>query len=298
MLGAWVVALGLGATVARPAAAARHRSDAAPDSVWVTVEREATLGSGGSAEEVRREALFGALADAVAQVGGVEVQSRTLSLRRDTGGDVEDRFVRALHVEGRGTAIAWSVLAERWDVRRIPGGAGVPTFHIRVRVLVQRTRERPDPAFQASLRLSTPVCVARGGTLADGDEVQASVMATEDAHWLLVSITDDSVDVLAPNIAEPRLASRGGEWRAVPADSLRAIGVRLRCALPPGRHAAHETLVAVATRHPPPPLTGASHGASADTPRLSLAAFNQWLAAIPPRERTLAEAALEVRSQR
>jgi hypothetical protein len=45
-----------------------------------------------------------------------------------------------------------------------------------------------------------------------------------------------------------------------------------------------------------PPI-GAERGASAETPRIGLAEFNRWLAAIRPRDRALAEAGLEVRKQ-
>jgi hypothetical protein len=214
---------------------------------------------------------------------------------------VQESFVRALHVEGLGTAIAWQVLTERWEVRRSAGrggGAGVPTFNLRVRVLVARAIERPDPAFRASMRVSTPVCIARGAALADGGEVVVTVTASEDVHWVVVSVMDDSVDVLAPNVVERLVTSRAGEPRTIPADSLRAQGVKFRCALPAQRLASREMLIAVAMRAPIPPPGSRARGASPDTPRISLAEFNQWLAAIPPHERTLAEAALEVRAQR
>jgi hypothetical protein len=298
-LGAAVV--GAADAASRASVTAGARAPLARDSVWVTVEREATLGSGADAEAVRRDALYGALADAVARVAGVAVQSQTMAVRADRDGSVQESFVRALHVEGRGTAIAWQVLSERWEVRRSGGrraGTGVPTFRLRVRVLVARTVERPDPAFRASVRVSSPVCIVRGAALVEGDEVAVSVMASEDVHWVVVSVKDDSVDVLAPNVVEQQVTSRAGAWRTVPADSLRAQGVTFRCALPASRVVSREMVIAVATRTSIPPPGSRARGASPDTPRISLAEFNQWLAAIPPHDRTLAETALEVRAQR
>lgn len=276
---------------------AGQRAASAPapagDSVWVVVEREATLGSDGVAAEVSRSALYGALADAVAQAGGAIVQSSSVAVRSDSGGSVQDAYVRSLHVEGRGIAIGWTVLSEGWRVRRTAGGAGVATYAIRVRVLVRRERDGPDPAFTASLRLSSPTCVVRGPALTDGEEMQVAVAASADAKWIILSVADDSVSILAPNAIEREVASDAGEWRSVPADSLRAIGLRFRCSLDPSRSASHESIIAVATRASVAP-PGAADGAQR---KVGLAEFNRWLAGIPPRERSLATAGLEVRKQ-
>jgi hypothetical protein len=255
---------------------------------WVEVTRRETLRADRTPAEVKHDALYGAIAEAVRRVAGVQVRGSQLAVRRDSAGVVTDDFVQAVHLDAAGRATDWVVVKDGWHTERVKG-SDIVTYDLTLRVQVASETGTADPAFGAQLALTADRYLVRADDPARNDELIATVQVSRDAALTLVSITDDSVFVLFPNRIVDAVAARAGEQTELPAGPMREIGLRLRVTLPPGVRARRELVAVVATRGPVPIFAAAGAGGGRDTGVLTLAEFNRWLAAIPLGDRAVAQ---------
>jgi hypothetical protein len=262
---------------------------------WVEVESRALLTGTRSAEDTKREALYGALAEAVQRVAGVTVRGNAVAVRSDSAGRVVDRYVEAVRLDAAGRAVEWRVLREGWRTTTARAIGPQVYYEIRLRVRVQRERGAADAGFSVRLATNAERFVVRGDAPATNDEVVLTVTSTVSASLTVVSIVDDSVFVLAPNALLPDVQATAGLAREVPDAGMRASGLRFRTSLPSGAVRRTELLAVVATKRPMPLPARAGTGVARDTGVLTLAEFNEWLLGIPMNERAVAQLPVEVR---
>ncbi|MHB1312434.1 MAG: hypothetical protein ACYC3L_10480 [Gemmatimonadaceae bacterium] len=270
----------------------------AQDAEWVEVDSRALLAGDRSAADAKRDALYGALAEAVRRVAGVTVSGSTMAVRTDSAGTSTDHFVEAVRLDAEGRAIAWQVLHEGWRTMMVPGIGSQAYYEMRVRVRVQREHGTADAGFSVRLAANAEQYVVRGAAPAGNDEVLLTVTTSAPAVLTIVSIVDDSVFVLVPNALMPDVRTTALMALEVPDAVLRGNGLRFRMTLPDDVSRRTELLAVVATRQPVPLLVRTGEGAARDTGRLTLADFSAWLLAIPRRERAVAQVVVEVRRAR
>jgi hypothetical protein len=265
---------------------------------WVVVESRALLAGGRTAEDTKREALYGALAEAVRRVAGVAVHGSAQVVRSDSAGRAVDRYVEAVRLDAAGRALEWHVLREGWRTvtDRVIGSQVY--YEMQLRVRVERERGMPDASFSVRLTTNADQFVVRDTALAANDEIILTVTSTLPAALTIVNIVDDSVFVLAPNALMPDLSGAPGIPREVPDAAARRMGLRFRVSLPDGVARRTELLAVVATRRPVPLRSRMGSGATRDTGAMTLAAFNAWLVDIPLGERAVAQVPVEIRRAR
>lgn len=261
---------------------------------WVDVERRELLAGSRSADDVKREALYGALAEAVRRVVGVKVQVGEFAERAESGGRVVERYLEAVRLDAAGRATEWAVLSEGWRVEKGSATGPQTYYELRLRVRVERERGTADPAFSVRLAANAGRLVVRGDDPSSNDEVVATVTCSQDAVITLVSIVEDSVFVLAPNEFMPAVRAVAGRAMEVPDAAIRRTGLRFRASLPSGATARSELLAVVATRVPVVLPAAAGSGGARDTRALTLAEFNAWMVGIPLQDRAVAQVALDV----
>lgn len=255
---------------------------------WVEVTRREVLRADRTPAEVKHDALYGAIAEAVRRVSGVQVRGSQLSVRRDSAGIITDDFVQAVHLDAAGRAVDWVVVKDGWHTDKAKGG-DVVTYDLTLRVQVAAETGSADPAFGAQLTLGADRYLVRSDAADRNDELVATVTASRAAAITLVSITDDSVFVLFPNAIAPSVAVEAGQATDLPSANLREAGLRLRVALPAGVRSRRELIAVIATRTPVPLFAPAGGDAARDTGVLTLAEFNRWLASIPLGDRAVAQ---------
>jgi len=270
----------------------------AQDAEWVEVDSRALLAGDRSAADAKRDALYGALAEAVRRVAGVTVSGSTMAVRSDSAGTSTDHFVEAVRLDAAGRAIDWQVLHEGWRTTSAPGIGSQAYYEMRLRVRVQREHGTADAGFAVRLVANADRYIVRGAAPAGNDEVFLTVTTSAPAALTIVSIVDDSVFVLAPNALMPEVRATALVTQEVPDAVLRGSGLRFRMTLPEGVSQRTELLAVVATRQPVPLLVHTGAGAARDTGQLSLAAFSAWLLAIPRGERAVAQVPVDVRRAR
>ncbi|MBA4070842.1 MAG: hypothetical protein C0497_03260 [Gemmatimonas sp.] len=274
------------------------RTSGAQGSEWVEVESRALLAGGRSAEDTKRDALYGALAEAVRRVAGVTVQGSSVAVRSDSAGRVVDRYVEAVRVDAAGRALAWQVVREGWRTAKVRAIGTQVYYDLSLRVLVQRERGTADPGFAVTLATNADRFAVRGTAPSENDEVVLRVTSTMAATLTIVSIVHDSVYVLAPNVLMPEVRATAFVAREIPDATLRGSGLRFRVSLPDGVAQRTELLAVIATRHPVPLGAVLGEGTARDTGVLTLGDFNAWLVAIPRSERAVAQVPVEVRRAR
>ncbi len=262
---------------------------------WVDVERREVLLGGRTADDARRDALYGALAEAVRRVAGVRVQGSVVTTRSDSAGRIVDHYAEAVRLDALGRATEWRIVSEGWQTERPRGGASRAVYVLKLRVRVEREHGTRDPAFTVSLSANAETYIVRGTDPAASDEVIATIETSFDAAITLVSIVDDSVFVLAPNELMPGVRTAARRPSEVPGADLRVMGLHFRVWLPPGAPSRTEFLAVVATRRPVALPSVPGTGATRDTGTLTLAEFNQWLVGLPMDERAVAQVSLTVR---
>jgi hypothetical protein len=269
---------------------ATHHATA--QATWVVVEQRATLDGGHTADDVKRDALYGALGEAVRRVAGVQVQSGELATRGDSAGRLVDRYVQSVRLDASGRAIEWHIVHEEWTIA--PKSTAPPSYHLTLRVLVARDVGSADPSFTAQLGVSRATLQVRGEAPAANDELIASVIATQNGFATLVTIVGDSVFVLAPNVVAKEIPVAADTTVEIPAAADRDAGLHFRATLPAGTPARAELLATVVTR------TRIRLPSGATSPRgaLSLAEFNRWLSGIPLDQRAIAQTALAIQRTR
>lgn len=270
----------------------------AQGSEWVTVESRALLAGGRTAEETRRDALYGALAEAVRRVAGVTVQGSSVAVRSDSAGRVLDRYLEAVRVDAAGRALAWQVVREAWRTAKVGAIGSQVYYDLSLRVLVERERGTADPGFAVTLVTNAQRFAVRGSAPSENDEVVLRVTSTMAATLTIVSIVHDSVYVLAPNALMPEVRAFALVAHEIPDAALRDSGLRFRVSLPNGVSARTELLAVIATRRPVPLPAQQGEGPARDTGVLTLGDFNAWLVAIPRSDRAVAQVPVEVRRAR
>jgi len=278
------------------APAAAHAQPATnPAAVSVDVSRRELLSGGRSAEDVKRDALYAALADAVRRVSGVTVQGTELSSKADSGGHIVDRYVEAVRVDAAGRATSWTVLKEGWRTEKSKALGDQVYYELSLRVTVERETGTRDPGFGVRLSANSTHLTVRGDDAAANDEIIARVTTTQQAYLTLVSIADDSVYVLTPNSVVPEVVAGAAQSIELPEPALRRMGLHYRVALPPGVRSRTELLAVVATRSPVPLHAPKGDGEARDSGTLTLAEFNRWLVSIPLDQRAVAQIPLELK---
>jgi len=263
-------------------------SHAAAQTTWVVVEQRVTLDGGRTADDVKRDALYGALGEAVRRVAGVHVQSGELATRGDSAGRPIDRYVQSVRLDAAGRAIEWHIVSEEWT--KLTNTSAPPAYHLTLRVLVARDAGSPDPSFTLRLAVSRSTLQVRGAAAASNDELIATVVATQRGFATLVTIVGDSVFVLAPNIVAPEIPLAAGVTAELPSASDRGNGLHFRAMLPAGAPVRSELLAVVVTRTP----IAISTGVTSTSGVLSLAEFNRWLSGIPLDQRAIAQTAIAI----
>jgi hypothetical protein len=274
------------------------RTACAQSGTWVEVERREPLTTGRTAEDVKRDALYGAIAEAVRRVVGVHVQGTEIATRAESAGRVIDRYSEAVRLDAAGRATDWQLVRENWKPAP-KGSPGAPViYELVLRVKVERESGSADPGFCVRIDLNADRLLVRDDDPRNNDELVARVTSTRDAWLTLVVIADDSVFVLAPSayVAAPVLTA--GRTTELPPAASRSAGLRFRASLPSGVTARDEIVAAIATVRPITLPAPAGVGAARDTGVLTLAEFNRWLVGIPLGERALAQTVVEVRKGR
>ena len=248
---------------------------------WVVVEQRVTLDGARTADDVKRDALYGALAEAVRRVAGVQVQSGELATRGDSGGRPTDRYVQSVRLDAAGRAIEWHVVHDEWT--NAAKSSTPPTYHLTLRVLVARDAGTADPSFSARVGVNRTTLQVRGDAPATNDELIVTLTSTQRGFVTLATIFDDSVFVLVPNTVVAEIPIAAGTALEIPGAADREAGLHFRAMLPTGAPARAELLAAVVTKSPI-----ALHGP------MTLAEFNRWLSGIPLDQRTIAQVAIAI----
>ena len=286
---AWVLA---GTLAGVPVPSAGQAGD------WVEVDRREALVGGRTADDTRRDALYGALAEAVRRVAGVKVQGSVVATRSDSAGLVVDHYAEVVRLDAAGRATDWRIVKEGWVTERLRGAESRAVYELKLRVRVERERGAPDPGFTVTLTANADAYVVRGTQPAASDEVIATVVASADAAITLVNIVDDSVFVLAPNALMPSVRVAAARPCVLPDAELRAMGLHFRAWLPQGAPTRTEFLAVVATRVTPVLPVVPGGGVARDTGTMTLAEFNMWLVGLPLHDRAVAQVPLNVRRAR
>ncbi len=260
----------------------------------VEVENRVLLTLDKTPAQARREAIDGALAEAVRQAVGTQIQAEQSLFRSETPGGLQDRFLSVVQLAAAGRAIDWRFIEDK-----LVPGVGTQTYYlVKLAVTVEAETGRPDPGFQVSLKLNDELFFYRGNP-EQSDEIVATITTTQDAYLTIFGVSDDTVQVLLPNPLVPQnFIPQGAEFE-FPSAEWRARGLRLRAVLPPGRSNMEEYIVVVATRTEVPfgEASGRIEGQTVETVRAMLMDLNRWLVNIPLDQRAIAFAGYEVRKQ-
>ncbi|MBI3567362.1 MAG: hypothetical protein HY084_04040 [Gemmatimonadetes bacterium] len=264
----------------------------------VEVVRHEPASAGRTLDEVKQDALHGAIAEAVRRVAGVRVQGSETVTAGDSAGRATSRYAESVRLDAEGRATGWTVVRERWTPAKTGAPGAAVTYDLTLRVCVARETGTRDPGFVVSLVPNATRLLVRGATPAANDELVARVTASRDASITLVLMSGDSVFVLTPNALMPSPVARAGEAAELPEASLRESGLRFRAALPDGVDHREEWLTVIATRRPVALVAPAGQGGARDTGVLSLAEFDRWLVGIPLDVRATAQVAVRVERAR
>lgn len=204
---------------------------------WVEVVAEVVASEDEAPARARQRALRRARQAAVEFVAGVRVQSSLLSLEQ-AGGREEISLLQVL------TATRSDALVIDEDLRDsrisvLPAGG----YRVRVTLRARVLDRGGDTAgsFSTEARLN-------GHLFRDGEAVQLSVRASEDARIYVVALSDAGAVVLLPNRHLRDTRVQAGRWLHFPTPELRARGVRLEARLSDGAGESREGLLIVALR--------------------------------------------------
>lgn len=290
------LALLLGVLVAPAAAqpAAAASAPAAPRTQRVEVDFDDVISGRLSLDEVKRQAIDAALAEAVRQVVGTKIEGTQQAV---SGEGLEGRFLTVALSSAAGKVVDYRVVSE--GIVSVPDVDGRPVSRYRGRVsaLVAEEVGRPDPSFSVGLSMNRPSFVVPAS--GDGEEMIATVTATQDAFVTLFIVTEDTVQVVLPSVyAQDNRIAKGTPLQ-FPSARQRAMSMTLSAYLPPGRDRAHEVMVAVATKRAVP-FGGDTRRRVEDrrvvpTVNGTINQLQEWLVRIPLDERAVAYAAYDIR---
>ena len=90
---------------------ARAQDARAPESCVEIVRHEPAV-AGRTLDEVKQDALHGAIAEAVRRVAGVRVQGSETVTRGDSAGGASTRYAESVRLDAEGRATGWTVVRE------------------------------------------------------------------------------------------------------------------------------------------------------------------------------------------
>lgn len=262
----------------------------------------ATLGPNTTLQEAEQRALEDALAKAVSEVAGVQIQSESyLSTSEDmVSGSRESRFVESFAAINRtasfGRVVRHKVLSNTIDEVRLSDEQKVRVVHLRVEAQVVKEVGQCDPSFHLALRLNKNLLLAADAP-DENEELILTIESSKDGYLTLFGISGDTVRVLFPNevLSENRIVSNA-EFQ-FPSEMHRKAGLHLRALLPPGRMTQTEAVLALVTKVPIPfKGLGKTGGVRVlSTYQAAIGDLNTWLCNIPPDQRAEAHQIFEVR---
>lgn len=257
----------------------------------VEVTYRALITSGMTIDEAREQAVQGALAEAVRQGIGTEIQSEQAGVTIEKGDELVERFSEVIRTSTAGEWTDYEVLDEE-----IEEMGRERYYRVHVEAEVQATEGRPDPGFELDLNLNDKLYFDRGSA-GDSDEIVLTVESTRDAYLMIFNVTPDTVSVLLPNSLVTDNGIEAGEPFQFPSRSMRRAGLRLRAEVPDGRSDVTERMFVVATKEKITfrdiPEYQVRDGALT-TVQASQRAINRWLVNIPRDQRAVATVTYDV----
>jgi hypothetical protein len=159
----------------------------------VIVEGKYVGGQNITPEEGFKKALEDALNTAVEKVCGILVREETIRTLAETSLNSEliDQFSKLCSITKYGRVVDKEILERRLD------GSSF-TYFVKVKAVIVKENDLPDPNFQINLELSKPVFfVDKKGI---GEEMNFKITANQDCYLYLFNLmSDDSVKLLLPS---------------------------------------------------------------------------------------------------
>ena len=247
----------------------------------VVVERRGLIPEDIPRRQVKNKVRAEALAEAVVQVVGSEIQVGEILNVEETDTELGEIFLKMVRLDAAGKAVDWETLEENIETREVSGIGEELYYYLKLRVVVAKEQGRPS-GFKVGLKLNHKLFYDRGEPV-DNDEVIATVNANQDAYLTIFSINEDTIQVLFPNKWMPDNFVKAFEDFEFPSADWRARGVRLRVKLPPDRAQSEELIFVAATEKNIPfaELTGELDGGELTTLQSTLKQLNRWLVNIP-----------------
>lgn len=247
--------------------------------------------------EIRSKALTQALHAAVSEALGRRLTAISQLTTVEDGAGVSETFAEIVREASQGIVTSHTILEEVWENGQpfTPGA----TYRVAVRATVRRDPAAAPAGFRFLVKANQQRFVDRG-TPEESDELILSAEASEDVFLTVFLVTNDSVEVLFPNLFMPRVRIRAGERTELPSVAQRQQGgIHLRTVLPSGVARRSERLVVVATKQFVPYLGVAERRSTEDAGevpliRATLDALLDWLLDIPPSERALGDVSYEI----
>lgn len=267
----------------------------------ITVERvegRAMFTEEMSLRDIRAKALTQALNAAVTEALGRRLTAMTEVTTMESGESVvSETFTEIVREAAGGIVTRHDVLEESW-VSGQPFTPGA-VYRVAVRASVRKDPSASRSSFIFAARANQSRFVDRG-TPERSDEVVLTVDASEDVFLTVFVVTEDSAQVIFPNVFMPRIQVRAGVPTEVPSQGQRLqAGIRLRVELPPNLRSRTERLVVVGTKQFIPYRGVAERRSTEDAAevpliRATLDAVVSWLLDIPASERAIADVAYQI----
>ncbi|MFQ5650897.1 MAG: DUF4384 domain-containing protein [bacterium] len=213
------------------------------DGVWVTGRGTAYLNENITPAEAKQRARRNARTDAIERALGVSITAekflQQFEISRELGEEVEtgESFANYIRESRRGRIVDEETWQEKSEITTFPDGTEIVRFVAANRFHVLEEDAAPDPNFKLELTLSNT-------QYKEGEGVAFNVRATQDCYLTVFNIAaNDSVYLIFPNTVERSNRQMAEQTRTLP-----GFGYSFVTALPPGREAAMESIVAVATK--------------------------------------------------
>lgn len=286
------------AVVSRPLAIEAQGPSA---EVPITVERvegRAMFTEEMSLRDIRAKALTQALNAAVTEALGRRLTAMTEVTTMEAGESVvSETFTEIVREAAGGIVTRHDILEESW-VSGQPFTPGA-VYQVAVRASVRKDPAASRPSFSFAARANQSRFVDRG-IPERSDEVVLTVDTSDDVFLTVFVVTDDSAQVIFPNVFMPRIQVRAGVPTEVPSQGQRMqAGIRLRVELPANVATRTERLVVVGTKQFVPYRGVAERRSTEDAAevpliRATLDAVVSWLLDIPASERAIADVAYQI----
>ncbi len=209
---------------------------------WVTGTGSAFLNEDITPAEAKHKARKRARADAIERALGVSITAerylQQFEVSREMGEVVEsgESFADYIRESRRGRIVDEDEWQENSEVINMDGDE-VIKYRASNRFLIIEEESTPDPNFKVGLQLSQ-------SQYQEGDGVSFRVNATQDCYLTIFNVAaNDSVYLIFPNEIEKSNWLSAEETRTIP-----GFGYSFTASLPPGKKAAMESIIVVATK--------------------------------------------------